>query len=520
MDVRNNANLNTSAFLFILAHLALIPIFNFYGCPYFSIKMGILFSTFVILLNLILGLWVTRYFTQKWNYSQSAIKLNYFRISVFLGYLLIFSTGTFFVVSYFNSELISASVIHSTLLAFFYSGTILSVLALQIADWLALNHIRELRETISHSDLIDIGKKSASEKITTQHWFENSIWNLTPEFAAIIIAGSEFFRFYEIIKYEFFQTSIHKEILYESTLSFMKTILLLSIWLIGNSLFKFFKELRMLNDVKKHLHELGQLNPHYFSMPMGNSFWKQIFHFLNQTTHKIEQRTRLAKGFSAYVALDVVEQFMSLTGEKQNGSLMELTLISSDLRDFTQMSHSLDPEKIVETLNIYFEDMVEVLILKQVLLDKFMGDGILAYVDPQVKSILESAELAVSAALAMQEELVKTNEKLIQKNLPALKMGVAIHSGPVVLGSIGSSRRMQYTIIGDTVNLTCRLESLCKTLDACIVITESIWQSLPSKLQNHFSDLGQQNIRGLNEKIQIYGILNQTQLETQHQRAG
>jgi adenylate cyclase len=109
----------------------------------------------------------------------------------------------------------------------------------------------------------------------------------------------------------------------------------------------------------------------------------------------------------------------------------------------------------------------------------------------------------------MHEKLAReTNPRLEREGLPPLKLGVGVHSGELVLGNIGAAAKMQYTIIGDTVNIASRLESFCKGLGVGVVVSREVFESLPPELQRDFRDLGEQEVRGIQKKLRLYGALS------------
>ena len=184
-----------------------------------------------------------------------------------------------------------------------------------------------------------------------------------------------------------------------------------------------------------------------------------------------------------------------------------MTVIMSDLRDFTLMSNSLSAEQVVQILNLYFADMIEVLTRYDIVLDKFIGDGILAYIEPKSGDLNESNQIAEQAAIAMHLKLVETNKQLRTLGLPELKMGVAIHCGEVVLGNIGTPTKLQHTIIGDVVNTVSRIEGFCKQYQAGVVVSPRVLESLEASARKKFKDFGMQSIRGLGNQIRIFGVL-------------
>lgn len=150
--------------------------------------------------------------------------------------------------------------------------------------------------------------------------------------------------------------------------------------------------------------------------------------------------------------------------------------------------------------------MIEELSKEGVTVDKFIGDGLLAYVDTDGLATTASEECAraTRAALGMNRRLVQVNEQLGELGLPRLRVGIGIARGVVVLGNIGSHERMQYTVIGDTVNLAARLESLCKEFGSTLIISQPVWSVLPPALQTHFRPKGEYAVKGRAEKVAVY----------------
>ncbi|MBK9090257.1 MAG: response regulator [Holophagales bacterium] len=174
----------------------------------------------------------------------------------------------------------------------------------------------------------------------------------------------------------------------------------------------------------------------------------------------LEVRNRfIFETFGRYLSNEVVESLLQTPeGLKLGGETRKVTLLMSDLRGFTQLADRIPPDRVVRLLNNYLGTMVDVLLSFQGTIDEFIGDAILAIFGAPVQRE-DDALRAVACAVEMQRAMERVNEFNRREGLPVVEMGIAIHTGEVVVGNIGSDKRAKYGVVGSPVNLTARIES-------------------------------------------------------------
>ena len=217
-----------------------------------------------------------------------------------------------------------------------------------------------------------------------------------------------------------------------------------------------------------------------------------------------------------YMSQDLAEQLLNSGSTNLGGAKCFVSILFADIRGYTALAERLEPEAMVDLLNRYFEAMVDVIFERKGTLDKFIGDAIMAIFGSPLRQT-DHAQRAVEAALAMQQQLVQFNRQQRQRQQPVLQVGIGINSDDVITGNIGSRRRMEFTAIGDGVNLTSRLESATKLYGCAIVMSEFTYRLCQRLVW--VRELDYVRVKGKQQPVHIYEVigLRSQPLSTQRQ---
>ena len=184
----------------------------------------------------------------------------------------------------------------------------------------------------------------------------------------------------------------------------------------------------------------------------------------------------------------------------------EVTVLFADIRGFTTFSEKMPPEEVVVLLNEYLTTMTDVIFRHEGTIDKFEGDAILFFFGaPQVHQ--DDPERAVRCALEMRDQLAGLDDSWRQQTKAGLEIGIGINTGPAMVGNIGSQRRMDYTVIGDTVNLASRLQDLTKEHGAPILVSGAVQNRVNNIAQTRF--IGAVQVRGREQSVDVYEVTGQ-----------
>ncbi len=222
---------------------------------------------------------------------------------------------------------------------------------------------------------------------------------------------------------------------------------------------------------------------------------------------EVEKKTReilqindvFGKNVSPQIRDYLMKGNVSLGGETR-----DVTVMFCDIRSFTTISESMPSEKIVKMLNQYFTALEKCISAHNGVINKYIGDAVMAIFGAPMPTETHQKD-AYLAALDMRETLINLNKEFEQEGYPQLHFGIGIHSGQVLAGNIGAANRMEYTVIGDTVNIASRIEGLCKVYKKDLILSEftaSAIMNADSSVKLELIDSAE--IRGRAEKVKIF----------------
>lgn len=229
----------------------------------------------------------------------------------------------------------------------------------------------------------------------------------------------------------------------------------------------------------------------------------------NVMVQELKQRQYMRELFGRVVSEDVREAL--LAGQiSLGGELKTVTILFTDIRGFTTLSESGSPQEVVNLLNNYFSVINKVIHETGGLVNKFGGDSTLAiYGAPVSLPPAESARRALEAALLLRERLAEFNDVRQLMGQTAIRIGIGINTGEVVTGNIGSEERFEYTVIGDTVNVASRVQSLTQDFtETNILITDSTLMALGHSVVVEVIDYGEMALKGKQQLVRVYGVLD------------
>ena len=240
-------------------------------------------------------------------------------------------------------------------------------------------------------------------------------------------------------------------------------------------------------------------------LPIGGILLSGAFAFIARLAYEgalqVQKRHWLRDTFGSYVSQEVLQEIMAGSIHSGlEGARVRLCILFADIHNFSARSEDSSPQEVVALLNDYFSEMTVAIHQHRGTVDKFIGDGVMAFFGaPQALECPEKN--ALEAAQEMLQRLRLVNERLREKGIASIEIGIALHAGEVVTGNIGSRLRHEYTVIGDAVSLTSRLEGLTRTLHYPVVCTDVVAEAVQQS--GGLTDCGEQTVKDV--ALHVYG---------------
>ncbi|MGL1894197.1 MAG: adenylate/guanylate cyclase domain-containing protein [Spirochaetaceae bacterium] len=210
--------------------------------------------------------------------------------------------------------------------------------------------------------------------------------------------------------------------------------------------------------------------------------------------------------FSRFVSAEVVNNILDSENEIElGGELRDVAIFFSDICGFTSISENMKPSQIVEMLNEYFTEMTDIIFKYDGTLNKYIGDAIMAIFGAPIQSD-NNSERAVRVSLEMRTQLNLLNEKRIIEGKAPIKIGMGLHKGKVLVGNIGSTRQMEYTVIGDAVNVCSRIEGLTRIFDTDLLISDDLYREVKDLV--NITTCEPIDVKGKSEKILVHKVIS------------
>lgn len=226
---------------------------------------------------------------------------------------------------------------------------------------------------------------------------------------------------------------------------------------------------------------------------------------VSKLSSSVEKEIRVRKLFERYVPEKVVSEVLERADEHLfSGEKRDTSILSLDIRHFTPFAEKYKPEDVVDVLNKFFSAVSRIIINRGGVVDKFIGDGVLAVFGAPA-TLDDHALCAVLSALDIKESLEEFNHWLNDRTGETLAIGIGINSGEVVSGNVGSTEKMEYTVVGGPVNMAFRIQDCTKDKPNSILISKNIHNAVKDKVK--VSSWGVKNLKGSSEDMELFEVL-------------
>ena len=232
----------------------------------------------------------------------------------------------------------------------------------------------------------------------------------------------------------------------------------------------------------------------------------QLVESFNTMVKGLEERDHIRNSFGRYVDPDFARTLMAHPEAGHLGGVRrKAVMLMSDIRGFTSLSETLGPEVIVSVLNRYFSHMIEIIRNHQGIIVDFYGDAILVFFDPLDEPTSRAVLRAVNCAFEMQSKMPEVNRGLKKQDLPDLAMGIGIHTGQVVVGSIGSDARAKYGVVGSAVNITSRIQEQAQK--GQILISDAVLDKTAQGKDLQVETSFPADLKGMDQTLTLYAVV-------------
>lgn len=266
---------------------------------------------------------------------------------------------------------------------------------------------------------------------------------------------------------------------------------------------------RSLAAIREGLNQIAKGDFEHRVAVKSNDEFGDVADSVNRMAGELREREILKGTLTRYVSQDVVNQVLAdrempaLRGQRRH-----ITVLIADIRGFTALSQRIPPEALVAFLNRFLERMIEIILRHRGTLDKFLGDGVLAIFGAPLDD-KDHRQHAIEAANEMLDAVDKLRESLHSAHGVDLRIGIALHCGSAVVGNIGSEQRMEYTAIGDVVNVTSRIESLNKEFGTELLVSDALSEGLEDQFD--FRDVATVQPRGVDRPMRVRTVFREHQ---------
>jgi len=265
---------------------------------------------------------------------------------------------------------------------------------------------------------------------------------------------------------------------------------------------------RPINEIVREMKNMTKGKTSHYAIVRTKDEIGKLGEGFNKMVDGLREREKIKSLFGQYLTREISDEI--LNGKVNlGGELYNATILFADIRNFTSISEKMNPMEVVEFLNSYLSDMIDVIIANNGIIDKFMGDGILAVFGVPVSSE-DHGESGIKAALAMTEKLRIQNEERQKEGLFPIHIGIGVHSGPVIGGNLGNDSKLEYTVIGDTVNVASRIENLTKKYQSPLIISETTYGNLSKEVKKtiDMKAIANVELKGRATPLTLYSLLS------------